>query len=136
VYETFEHTADLGLRVVAPTLEALFEDAATGLFTVIAGTLEGVRAERTVRIELTESDLSYLLADWLRELLYRFGTERVLFGHFMVRLHEGGLVGEAAGEPVDLTGRPLEHEVKAITYHRLELARVPEGWRAELIVDI
>ena len=36
MYELFEHTADLGLRIRAPNLETLFRDAATGLFAMIA----------------------------------------------------------------------------------------------------
>jgi SHS2 domain-containing protein len=30
----------------------------------------------------------------------------------------------------------LSHEVKAITYHGLKVEQTPEGWLAELIVDI
>ena len=35
MYELFEHTADLGLRVEAQDLDALFRDAAEGLFSII-----------------------------------------------------------------------------------------------------
>ncbi|MHC4429110.1 MAG: archease, partial [Planctomycetota bacterium] len=46
MYELFEHTADLGLRVQAPDLDGLFAEAGLGLFSVIVETLEGVRTAR------------------------------------------------------------------------------------------
>ena len=36
MYELFEHTSDLGLRVKAQDLDTLFREAAEGLFSVIA----------------------------------------------------------------------------------------------------
>ncbi len=46
MYEIFEHTADLGLRVRAPDLETLFVEAARALFSVIVANLDDVRPVR------------------------------------------------------------------------------------------
>ena len=40
------------------------------------------------------------------------------------------------GEPIDPARHVLDHEVKAITYHRLKLERQADRWLAEVIVDI
>ena len=42
--ETFDHTADLGLRIRASDLGDLFETAAEGLFDVIVANKEDVRS--------------------------------------------------------------------------------------------
>ncbi len=42
MYEFFEHTADLGLRVKAANRERLFEDAAEGLFAISARPMKGM----------------------------------------------------------------------------------------------
>jgi SHS2 domain-containing protein len=136
MYEFFEHTADLGLRVVADDLPSLFRDAATGLFAMIVeGDPRGDIVKRyAFSIEGSRRDL--LMFDWLNELLYRFETERHLLGRFEVELSEAGLRGSASGFALGANRDRLIREVKAITYHGLKLERHGRGWLAEVIVDI
>ncbi len=136
MYETFEHTADLGLRVRSPDLETLFAEAAEALFSVIVEDLSAVRPQRPVDVRREGRDREYLLFDWLKELLYHFDAEHLLFRRFEVRLTEGGLEGRAWGEPLDRARHELSHEVKAITYHGLRVEQKADGWEAEVIVDI
>lgn len=136
MYETFDHTADLGLRVRAADLPALMAEAARGLFAMIVSDLSTVRREQqiTLRVEGTAAD--YLLFDWLNELLYTFESRRLLLCDFDVQIDPAGLTATAWGEPLDMDRHPLEHEVKAITYHALRVEQQPDGWLAEVIVDI
>jgi SHS2 domain-containing protein len=136
MYEFFEHTADLGLRARARDLKELFEDSATALFAAIVDDLSTVRPEVQLSVEVEGTDLEYLLFDWLRELLYRFDAEHMLFSKFEVSVTETGLKGTAAGEPIDPARHVLSHEVKAITYHALKVEREGDAWIAEVIVDI
>ena len=46
MYEIFEHTADVGIRARAGSLEELFADAARGLFSVMVENLAAVRTHR------------------------------------------------------------------------------------------
>jgi SHS2 domain-containing protein len=136
MFETFDHTADLGLRVRAPDLDTLFIDAARALFAAIVENPASVQPIRKVDIKLEGDQLDFLFFDWLRELLYRFDTEHLLFCRFELHVDEAGLSAEAWGEPLDRSRHNLEHEVKAITYHGLRVQKVPDGWLAEVIVDI
>jgi SHS2 domain-containing protein len=136
MYELFEHTADLGLRVRAPDLDTLFAEAATCLFSAIVEDVGTVRPDRDVRIELAGADREFLFFDWLRELLLRFDADHMLFGRFAVAVRDDGLSGTAWGEPLDPARHVLSHEVKAITYHELKVEPTPDGWLAEVIVDI
>jgi SHS2 domain-containing protein len=134
--ELFEHTADLGLRVTAPDLDTLFAEAATCLFSAVVEDLAAVRPQVEQAIEIAGTDREYLLFDWLRELLYRFDAEHLVFGQFEVRVRDDGLSAKAWGEPLDPARHVLSHEVKAITYHELKVEQTPDGWLAEVIVDI
>ena len=134
--ELFEHTADLGLRVRAADLDALFAEAAACLFSAIVEDLTAVRPEVAHTIEVTGEDREYLLFDWLRELLYRFDAQHTVYGRFEVKVRGDGLTATAHGEPLDQARHVLSHEVKAITYHELKVERTPDGWLAEVIVDI
>lgn len=136
MYETFDHTADLGLRVRAPDLDALFAEAAEALFSVLVEDLAGVRESQSLEIDITGDDREFLLFDWLRTLLYRFDAEHMVFRSFEVRVRPDGLHATARGEPIDPGRHELGHEVKAITYHGLRVEQTPDGWLAEVIVDI
>jgi SHS2 domain-containing protein len=137
MYETFEHTADLGLRVRAANLDALFADAAGGLFSIIVANLDAVRRSVDHTFELAGEANDLLLFDWLNELLYVYETKRFVFCRFEVRVGPAGLKATAWGEPLDAERHLLDHEVKAITYHALKLEQTGNGdWLAEVIVDI
>jgi SHS2 domain-containing protein len=135
-FETFEHTADLGLRVRAETLDALFADAAGGLFSLIVPNLASVRPVEKIEINLPGEPTELLLFDWLNELLYTYEVRHLLLSRFDARVTPEGLRAAAWGEPVDPARHELDHEVKAITYHGLKLERDSGGWLAEVIVDI
>jgi SHS2 domain-containing protein len=136
MYETFEHTADLGLRIRAPDLDTLFAEAGQCLFSVIVEDLGTVVASRKIDVRLEGTDREYLLFDWLRTLLYHCDAEHLLLARFEVHVRDDGLEGTAWGEPLDRGRHELSHEVKAITYHGLKVERTPDGWLAEAIVDI
>src|SRR5262245_32580664 len=136
MYETFDHTADLGLRVRAADLNTLFAEAGLALSSALVEDLGAVRSARQLHVELPADDLEYLLFDWLKALLYHFDTERVVCSRFEVQVGEGGLKGDAWGEPMDEARHQPGHEVKAITYHGLRVERDGDGWLAEVIVDV
>jgi len=136
MFETFDHTADLGLRVRAADLNTLFAEAAAALFSTIVEDPASVVPTQTVAVELANDDTEYLLFDWLKTLLYHFDAEHLLFSRFEVRIDATGLKGTAWGERLDRSRHELGHEVKAITYHGLRLERTADGYLAEVIVDI
>jgi SHS2 domain-containing protein len=136
MFETFDHTADLGLRIGAADLNTIFAEAARALFSTIVDELDAVKPAERFEIAIAGEDREYLLFDWLRELLYRFDAEHRLFSKFEVKVNSTGLIGSAWGEPHDPERHVLDHEVKAITYHGLKVEQMENGWLAEFIVDI
>lgn len=159
--ELFDHTADLGLRVTAETLEGLFAEAGRGLLSILVVNPQAVQPVLSRRIELAADDLQWLLFDWLNELLFTFDTEKLLLCQFEIEL-AGEIASDAAasgpsrslgsekppsasawqlralcrGEACDPQRHAMDHEVKAITYHGLRVERTEHGWKAEVIVDI
>jgi SHS2 domain-containing protein len=136
MFETFEHTADLGLRIRAADLDTLFVEAAQALFSVIVEDLAKVEPRQSIEVRLSADRPEFLLFDWLRELLFYFDSRHLLFGRFEAHVAEDGLHATAWGEPLDRARHVLEHEVKAITYHGLRVEHLKDGWLAEVIVDI
>ena len=136
MFETFDHTADIGLRVEAASLEELFVEAARGLVSLLVENVDDIRPTVEESITLVASEIDYLLFDWLNEVLFHFETRGSLYRDFVVRIDETGLTATMRGEPCDRSRHRLAHEVKAITYHGLSVNQTESGWRTELILDI
>ena len=136
MFETFDHTADIGLRVEAASLEELFVEAARGLMSLLLENVHDVRPTVEESISLVGSEVDYLLFDWLNELLFHFESRGLLYRDFVVRVDDAGLTATMRGEPCDRSRHRMAHEVKAITYHGLCVVQTDSGWRTELILDI
>ncbi|MGH7129365.1 MAG: archease [Planctomycetaceae bacterium] len=136
MFEFFDHTADLGLRLAAADLNGLFAEAGRGFCAMVVDNPQDVRPLTEAAIEVDGSEKEYLLFDWLNELLYRFEAERLLLSEFHVEITEQGLSAVCRGEEIDPDRHRLAHEVKAITYHHLSVEQTADGWHAEVIVDI
>lgn len=136
MYEVFEHTADLGLRIHAASLEKLCADAARGLGAVITGDLGQIRPLAEERFDIAGTDPVWLLYDLLSEVHAAFELRRMLFCDFQVSQDATGISAIARGEPYDPAVHTLAHEVKAITQHELDVRHDAAGWHATVIVDI
>lgn len=131
-FREIEHTADWALEVWAPTLEALFVDAARGMFH-LAGAAPGGPPVEPRRLDLTAGDQEALLVAWLQELLYLSEAEGLVFDGFRINvLTDTRLQGEARGRPAARAGRPI----KAVTYHNLSIRRVDEDYRVAIVFDV
>ena len=137
-FEVFEHTADVGLRVDARSLDELFVEAARGLFALTVENPEAIEPRQPVMFELESESLEGLFVDWLRELIFRFETEHLLLCEFQVQVFDGNrrLRAECRGEPADWSRHLPDNELKAVTYHGLRVEQTPSGWEAEVILDI
>jgi SHS2 domain-containing protein len=136
MFEVFDHTADLGLRIHAPDLNALFADGGQALLSVIVSDSNTVEPRDRLTVRVAGTDLEYLFVDWLDELLFLFESKRFLASEFETQLDDTGISATVRGEPCDPARHALAHEVKAVTYHGLTVEQSADGWRAEVILDI
>ena len=135
-YEVLDHTADIGLIVYGGNLKALFENAGEAFFHLITD-LRKVRRRTERRINIGGESLERLMVDWLGELLYLHDVENLLFKGFKVEsVGEDGLQAVAKGEPFQEGVHVIKTEVKAVTYHQIEVRQENRGWRAQVILDL
>ena len=135
-HETFEHTADIGIRAWGSEFAEVFEEAAKALFSVIAD-LDTVSVRQKLNIELTRDSGEELFLAWLKELLFIFETRHLLLSEFKILdLDFGRLSAEVGGEALDNAKHALGREVKAVTRHQFKLVQVKPRYLAEVILDI
>jgi SHS2 domain-containing protein len=134
-FQFIDHTADAGILVKAPTLEGMFETAGLG-FSELVTRVDSLNCLIQRQFRLQEDDMETLLVSWLQELLYLLDTEGLIFGRFQVNLKDFSLEATAWGEVFDPEIHTMKTEIKAVTYHQLEVVEDDQGWQAQVIFDI
>jgi SHS2 domain-containing protein len=135
-FEILDHTADIGLVIYGENLKALFENAGEAFFRLITD-LRKVRRRVERRINIGRESLDRLMVDWLSELLYLHDVENLLFQGFKVEsVGKDGLKAIVKGEPFREGVHVIKTEVKAVTYHRIEVRQENGRWRAQIIFDL
>ncbi len=147
-FEIIEHPADVGFIAYGATLEELFANAALALLS-LSCELGGIEEREQREILAQGADLESLLYAWLAEILAISDAEQLVFRRVEVkRLHveeTGGEVrgevrdevqGIAHGEPFDKTRHRAGTYIKAVTYHQFQVTQTPEGWSAQVFLDL
>ena len=131
-----DHTGDVGFDVRGPSLEEIFRRAADGLYSILVENPPPAGDhEEEVKVEEEGDDL--LLRAFLAELLYRFLARRTMFcGFTEVRIEGPRLTARGPCAPFDPGRHGLRTELKAVTYHGLEVRRDGDGWTARVIFDV
>ena len=131
----FPHEADIGIVGVGPTKAEAFRQAALGLTAVVTDP-ERVAQVESVAVTCGAPDDDLLLVEWLDALIYEMAVRRVVFGDYRVEIAGRELTAMAYGEPVDVERHEPAVEVKGVTLTALRVARLPDGWRAQCVVDV
>ena len=138
-FEILEHTADIGIEVYGKTKREVFTNAAKGMFEIIAGETKNLKENFYDKIKLEADNLEGLLFVWLNELLYISETKLVILNKFKIKeLSDFQIEAKVEGIKIDPPFVKIQKEIKAVTYHRLEIKEDKESglWRAQLIFDI
>ncbi len=139
-FRAVDHTADLAFEVEAPTLTALFQEAARALVSVLVEHPEAIRPVKERRVRMKAETLEDLLHDYLSEWVFVLDAygEVYLPGEPRVahQEHTWTLQDRLLGEPLDRSRHGEGHHVKSVTYHELRVERVPGAYRAFLILDV
>lgn len=135
-FETFEHTADIGLIARGRTLAEVFEHAADGLVELTVDPT-GLREDIRTRVAVSAADQEALLVAWLNELLYLLDTQRFLPRRSRItELRNTHLTADLVGDTVDPERHAVRRMVKAATYHGLSLRQCNGLWEARMILDL
>ena len=130
-----EHVGELKLWIAAATEREVFLEAARAVREVLAeqeAAAPGATAVEERPIALRAADRGVLLAEWVGELAFLAETEAFLADEVAaLELDADGLRARVRGH----AGR-APHLIKAATLHDLRFEPAPEGWRAQVILDV
>ena len=143
-FEQIPHTADIKIRVYGSTLQEFFSNALVGMFQVVGPHADGCKRvnDRLVckelpqrhDIELQAGDINALLVDFLSEALYLSDVNDEAY--LQVDIHEltdTHIKATVCG--VTVTSFEVV-EIKAVTYHDLDIKQLDGVWQSDLVFDI
>ena len=135
-WSTYEHPSDQGLTAQADSFPELLEALGEALTAqlCVAGVIEP-RQEQA--LEVSADDAGALVVEFLSELLHRFAI-----GHFLaarievLSVRDNVVTARLWGECFDRRRHEAGSEVKAVTYHQLEVGQRDGRWRARVLLDL
>ncbi len=118
-----EHATDAFILVTAPSLTDAFTLAGQSVvdITLDKKTIEE-KEQRTLKV--SGKDLRYLLLNWLEEVNYQLITEGFAIARFSLDISKNStyeLTSTIYGEPIDLKKHHFKMEIKAPTFHMMEI---------------
>lgn len=135
--QILDHTADIGIRVQADSLQELLVGAGRAMMQIIVEDLPAA-GEATVPVRISFDDYEQLLVHWLSELNYLLQIKRVLFlGCRDAVLTTDQLSCTVQGAAVEAGRTKWRTEIKAVTYHNILLQQQADRtWEARAYFDI
>lgn len=121
-YVLIDHTADMMVRAFGSTLEECFGNAAYALFDQTVD-LSNVGTSESVDIRVTGIDDEDRLFSFLSEMLFIEDADNLILREFDVRFEGDDVVCTARGERLDRSKHRVRSEVKAVTYHMMQIDR-------------
>ena len=135
-YEIVDHTADVAIKAYGKNISECFSNAAKAMFDIITDKSE-IDTVGEYKIEISSDDLEQLLVDWLSELLFLNTAKNLVFSFFNVEINEKNctLKADVFGEKYDISKHKIGQEIKAVTYHILEV-RNKRPYHVQVLFDI
>jgi len=131
-FNEIEHTADISVQIQAEDFAGLLLGAASAMFELMGISIDK-EGERQRTIEVEGIDREDLLVAWLEELLYLIERHEVGFGKIeLVALNDTNLVASVE----ELPGVAPSKEIKAVTYHGLEIKETRMGVEVTIVFDV
>ena len=135
-YRLIDHTADFGIHVFGTDPAELFANAAFATFDMLTE-IDSLESLKTTNLRVTGDDWPDLMVNWLRELLYFWnGKELLVKKTQILALSENELSANIELDSFDPDRHEIKIEIKAVTYHQIQVNSGPEGWEAKVIFDV
>jgi SHS2 domain-containing protein len=135
-YIVLDHTADLGVEIRGTSLINLFVNAGRTLMYLILGATKAGKTQNK-KISISGDDLADLMVRYLSEILYLFEGEKLIFDTIdIISLSPKRLEGLLALYPFDPDTYEILTEIKAVTYHQIDVNDRNGLWTARIIFDL
>lgn len=141
-YEIIDNitSADIAVRVKAPTLSLIFRYGAEALMSVMVDDITSIVNDTSKGSVIEGDDISLLYFEFLNDILFFKDSESLLLlpHHVEVLLKDDIYRCEYTlhGETIDRIRHRIAVDIKAVTLHRLEIYNDRGLYIAESVFDV
>ena len=130
-------SADFVFEATGRTIPDLFKACALACFSAMTD-LNLVESKLEQIIEINADELNDLLYGFISELIYIKDVQHVFLSEFEIEISSDSrnLRATLRGEPIEYDKHLIKTDVKAATYHDLDIARVSDGYKTKMILDL
>jgi SHS2 domain-containing protein len=134
-FREVDHSGDVGIDVWGATLADLLANATRGLCTLMTWNTVARSCSRSIEVEAASPQ--DLVVDWLSAVILASATHAELYAAAEVVVAEDVVArGVVFGEPINAVRHALRFDVKAATYHGMQMEKTASGYRARVIFDL
>lgn len=122
-YRNLEHMTDAFIEVTGNSLDEAFENAGIAVVDTIVD-IRTVENKEEKKIEINANELKSLLYNWLEEIIILTITDGFVVRTFKVKITKNDkyfLSAKISGEEIDFEKHHFKLEIKAPTYHLMEI---------------
>ena len=130
-FKELEHTADWALLVWAPDLVQLLVTAAKGMYS-LSDTQTDESEIQNISFILPSLDQESLLVDFLSELIFLGEVRNQAAVNYEISLSNSEL--SAMIKTANIKSR--KKEIKAVTFHKLEISSTAQGLETIIVFDV
>lgn len=130
-FSELPHTADVCIRIWGPDINSLFVQGAQGLFYLVQP--EGISdTSIDIPIKIEGGDLETLLVGFLSLLLYWLEVDKLICSNPNIKYENGKITGSITCHYCEMISR----QIKAVTFHDLNIRETSNGYVAEIVFDV
>jgi SHS2 domain-containing protein len=145
-FRYLDHITDAVIEAYGRTLAEAFENSAYGLVNTMFD-LNQVSPNQEIKIEAKGYDLESLLYDWLEKVLLTLLVENIIISVFKIKIYQQSddnnnkdnsyfLSCTAMGECLNLKKHHYKVEIKAVTYHEMEVIQETNKVTTRFLLDL
>jgi len=135
-YTLLDHTADLRIRVTGSDMADLFQNAGLALFDLI-NRADRLGSSEAIEVAVTGEDPADLLVNFLRELLFLWtGNEKLVKMIDVLHISDTAISARVSTDRYRPERHEILHEIKAVTYHQIDVGHKTDGWEATVVFDV
>ncbi|WP_455644688.1 archease [Methanosphaera sp.] len=138
-FKYFDTTADIGIEVNTDNLNDAYIQSSLATLNLITD-IEKIKP-KIIKDILIESEDEYgLLYDWITEILILLNSEDFMASEYDINIKRENnsyiISGTVSGDIYNTNIYNYKTEVKAITYHKMEIEKEDNNYKIRFIVDI
>jgi SHS2 domain-containing protein len=122
------------------TLQELLTSAGVAVTVAMVKDISKIERLASKQFSVEAENVEMLLFIFLQELIYYKDAELLLFSSFDLDVSQKNekwrLRVKASGEEIDPTIHDPVVDIKAVSLHHYSVEETPEGWRAEVMLEV